>query len=191
MFSAIDPVSLALPILGLYMSGTRSRLDLDYAELNSTGRRVPKVREKVQHTKMDNLDIQAINASSDFEDFLDSYDIDNLEDEEELSEYLNKIGEIKRTFRRVYAQIKITEGEGFDAKYPNYDNERQEISVVFQEANKKLTELKKTNKAKTSAEIKIRNDLEAEKLAQEMASIKRLEDEMRNVLRPYRSGNFG
>ena len=180
MFSAIDPVSLALPILGLYMSGTRSRLDLDYAELNSTGRRVPKVREKVQQTKMDNLDIQAINASSDFEDFLDSYDIDNLEDEEELSEYLNKIGEIKRTFRRVYAQIKITEGEGFDAKYPNYDNERQEISVVFQEANKKLTELKKTNKAKTSAEIKIRNDLEAEKLAQEMASIKRLEDEKRS-----------
>ena len=122
------------------MSGSRSRLDLDYAVLNSTGRRVLKVRgvERDQKKNMADLDIQAVNVSSDFEDFLDSYDLDELVDDDELTEYVNRIGEIKRTFRRVYTQIKITEGDGFNAKYPNYDNELREISVAFQEASKKF-----------------------------------------------------
>ena len=99
---------------------------------------------------MADLDIQALNASSDFDDSLDSYNIGELVYEDELSEYVNRIGEIKRTFRRVYTQIKKTEGEGFDTKYPNYDNELRDISVKFQEANKKLSELRKEKKGTKS-----------------------------------------
>ena len=75
------------------MSRSRSRLDLDYAILNSSGRRVFKVRgTKGNHKEnMADLDIQALNASSDFDDFLDSYDIGELVDEDELSEYVNRI----------------------------------------------------------------------------------------------------
>ena len=164
------------------MSRSRSRLDLDYAILNSSGRRVLKVRgtKGNQKENMADLDIQALNASSDFDDFLDSYNIGGLVDEDELSEYVNRIGEIKRTFRRVYTQIKKTEGEGFDTKYPNYDNELRDISVKFQEANKKLSELRKEKKAQSASEEKIRNDLETEKLVQEMAAMKKLGEEKRS-----------
>ena len=130
--------------------------------------------------KMADLDIQALNASSDFEDFLDSYNIEELVDEDELSEYVNRIGEIKRTFRRVYTLIKKTEGEGFGTKYPNYDNELRDISVKFQEANKKLSELRKEKKALSASAEKIRNDLETEKLVQEMAAMKKLGEEKRS-----------
>ena len=78
MFPAVDPVSLSLPILASYMSGARRRVDLDYAVLHSSGRRVPKVRgvEKEQKKNMADLDIQAVNVSSGFEDFFVSYDLD-------------------------------------------------------------------------------------------------------------------
>ena len=164
------------------MSGARRRVDLDYAVLHSTGRREPKIRgiEGNQKKTMANLDIQAVNVSSDFEDFLDSYDLDELVDEDELTEYVNKIGEIKRTFRRVFAQIKIAEGDGFAEKYPNHDNELREISVTFQEASKKLTDLRKASKATITAKEKIRDDLETEKLLEEMRSMRKLREEKRS-----------
>ena len=182
MFPAVDPVSLSLPILASYMSGARRRVDLDYAVLHSTGRREPKIRgtEGNQKKTMANLDIQAVNVSSDFEDFLDSYDLDELVDEDELTEYVNKIGEIKRTFRRVFAQIEIAEGDGFAEKYPNHDNELREISVTFQEASKKLTDLRKASKATITAKEKIRDDLETEKLLEVMKSMRKLREEKRS-----------
>ena len=74
LFPAVDPVFLSLPILALYMSGARHRVDLDYAVLHSAGRREPKIRgiEGDQKKSMANLDIQTINITSNFENFLDS-----------------------------------------------------------------------------------------------------------------------
>ena len=89
---------------------TRGLLDIDYEIFNRTGEKVPKVRDR--GAKMDqgisdlisefkNL---AINCRSDVEDFFDTYDVTELVEEGDLLDYVSKIGEVKREFRRVHAR---------------------------------------------------------------------------------------
>ena len=69
------------------MSNSRRRnIYLVYGILHITGRRV----QKVSASKMENqeLQIKAINTSSDIEDLFESYQIDNLNDDEDLSEFV-------------------------------------------------------------------------------------------------------
>ena len=183
MYSVVDPVSLSLPILSLYMSGTRKKVDIDYAVLHSTGRRVPIVREREGVQTMatsPDLATQAVNITSDFEDFLESFKIEDIDDEDELAEYVSKIGNIKKVFRRIYAQLKLSEGEGFGTKFPNYERELKEINETFQEGNKKLTGLRKAAKEKIDAGDKLRNVLETEKLRQEMIALQNVAEEKRS-----------
>ena len=88
---------------------SRNIPDLDYKVLNSTGVRVPKVRAKGD--KMDEVARLAINSRSDVEDLFESYVIEELEDEDELSDYLTKIDVVKRDFRRIHSQLKAIEGD--------------------------------------------------------------------------------
>ena len=90
----------------------RSQPDLDYQILHSTGRKVPKTREK-QTNNMSELQTMANNVGSDVEDFFDSYVLDELNEEEELREYVDKLDVLKREFKRIYSQLKRTEGENF------------------------------------------------------------------------------
>ena len=121
VYCFVDPVSLSLPILSLCMSGPRRRVDIDYKVWNNTGRKVPKDRAKEHKMAGPELSVQALNIGSDIEDFHENYNIDNLTEEDELSEYLSKIGETKIIFRRIYTQSKTIEGESFIDKYPYYD----------------------------------------------------------------------
>ena len=123
------------------------------------------------------LATQAVNITSDFEDFLESFKIEDIDDEDELAEYVSKIGNIKKVFRRIYAQLKLSEGEGFSAKFPNYERELKEINETFQEGNKKLTGLRKAAKEKIDAGDKLRNVLETEKLRQEMIALQNVAEE--------------
>ena len=82
------------------------------SRLFSTGRRVYTV------SKMDNLQVQAINALSDVEDFLETFLIDELSSEGELKEYISKLEVVKRDFRRVLSQLKVAEGDEFEKNIP-------------------------------------------------------------------------
>ena len=98
----------------------RNRLDLDYSILHRTGRRVPKVRD----SKMDDLRIQAINISSDVDDLFDSYEISELAEMDDLEDYVRKIGDVKREYRRIHRQIKDLDGDGFPTRYPDFDKQK-------------------------------------------------------------------
>ena len=86
----------------------RKRFEYDYKEL-SRGRRVWKDRSKGTG-EMDELQKQIIDCRSDVEEFYVDFVLNDLEDEEDLEQYVAKIVEIKREFRRVHAQLKISEG---------------------------------------------------------------------------------
>ena len=70
---------------------------------------------------MDELKPKVIEICSDVEDFLDSYVLDDLNGEEELREYIDKLDVLKRDFRRVHTQLKKEEGENFPTAYPQLD----------------------------------------------------------------------
>ena len=99
-----------------------SRVDIDYAELNG---RVGGFPKKYRNSKMANHDLQAqaVNITSDVEDLSDSYQVENLMEEDELNEFVIKIGDMKRDFRRIHAQLKIAVGEDFENKYPGYEEQ--------------------------------------------------------------------
>ena len=94
---------------GICMSRPRRKiLDIDYKPFHSRGERVPKVRTTISKmtdvtelvTEFQNL---AINCRSDVEDFFETYDIEMLVEEEELSIYLSKIEDIKHEFCGIHA----------------------------------------------------------------------------------------
>ena len=97
----------------------RKKPDLDYLILHRTGRRVTKSRD----LKMANeeLRLHVINISSDIEDFYDSYQLEELIEVDELENYLSKLGDMKRNFRRIHSQLKLAEGENFSVNYSKFD----------------------------------------------------------------------
>ena len=121
-------------------SSSRTRIDIDYAELHRTGRRVPKDRTIKMET---DPKVQAIHIKCDIEDLYESYQIENLTEEFEISNYISKIEDIKRHFRRIHAQLKISEGENFKRNFPNYESELSELNGNFKIANEKLSNLNK------------------------------------------------
>ena len=113
MLPVVDPVSIVFPVLLLYMSGTRKKVDLDYKILHREGRRVAKDRTKERGDMAASSDLhtQAIHINTDIDDLFESYDIGELCDEDELVDYLAKIEDLKKQFRRVYAEIRNLEGK--------------------------------------------------------------------------------
>ena len=81
-------------------NSSRRKINFDYSILHKTEKRV----QKVWAPRMANQELQlkAINISSDIEDLFESYQ--NLNDDDRLTEFLTKIGDIKRDFRRIHAQ---------------------------------------------------------------------------------------
>ena len=120
----------------------RHIVDLDYAVLHETGRRVHKDRTKMGDK---NLVMRSIVASSDFEDLFASYDINNLNDEDELCEYVNKVSELKKEFRRIITQLKQAEGDEYPDKYPTYDETLHQLDDSFKKANLKWRDAKRNN----------------------------------------------
>ena len=88
------------------------------------------------------LQVQAINVSHDMEDLFESYQIDDLIDLGELNEFVCKIGNMKLDFRRIHAQLKITEGNNYGNMYADYETQLKELNNKFNSVNKKLSALK-------------------------------------------------
>ena len=98
---------------------------------------------------MDNLEVQAIHALSDVEDFFETFLFDDLSSEDELSEYVSKIETVKRNFRRILSQLKVAEGTEFSRKYPDYEKTLEELNEKFKQAKIKLSEVKSTKLPET------------------------------------------
>ena len=90
---------------------------------------------------MDNLQIQAIHASSDVEDFFETFILEDLAKEGDLREYISKIEVVKRNFRRTSSQLRVVEGENFLTKYPMFDEMLQKLNSKFKEAKSRLSEV--------------------------------------------------
>ena len=86
---------------------------------------------------------QAIHITSDLEDFCDSYNIDEIEDEDELKQYIIELGDLKLNFRRICHQLKSAEGDDFATKYPDFDEDLILLIEKFKKANEKLSVIKK------------------------------------------------
>ena len=143
----MDPVSVVLPVF-LCMSGARRKVDLDYNPFHHHGKRVIKNRDQSDNmASTSDLHTDAININTDIEDLFDSYDIGDLCNEDELVVYLGKIEELKKNFRRVYAQIRTAEGDkAFKSTYKNYDKELDFLKQKFIEAKQKLADVRKSAK---------------------------------------------
>ena len=145
------------------MSEFRRRIvHLDHGILHRTGRRVAKIRGPKM--ACNELQVQAINVSSDMEDLFESYQIDDLIELGELNEVLCKIGDIKREFRRIHAQLKITEGDNYGRVYPDYKKQLKELNNKFNTANKKSSAVKRADKEKLEEVERRRTELESEKI---------------------------
>ena len=66
----------------------------------------------------------------------------------ELNDYVTKLGEAKKSFRRIHARFKIGEGDGFNENYPNYDNKLKDINKFFKLADGKLNDLRRASNEK-------------------------------------------
>ena len=89
-----------------------------------------------------NLQEQVIDINSDIEDFLESYLLQNLVEEEELCDYIDTLSDIKKEYRKVYTKLKLVEGD-FDNKYPNYQKDLDGLNECFKTANGKLSNVRK------------------------------------------------
>ena len=129
---------------------SRKIVQIDYAELNRTGRKVIVERKRVDRKtpKMGDKDLQtrALDISSDVADLFESYDLKNMEDIGELNEFVSLINETKREYRRVHTQLETVEGEAFATKYPEYDGNLKMLTDLFKEASQKLRDLKKQSR---------------------------------------------
>ena len=181
MFLSVDPATLSLPILAhLCMSGSRRRLDFDYKVYHSTGTKVPVDRGGRMTTP--DINTQAINIDSDVEDLFESYNIENLIDEEELADYIAKVAETKRIYRRIHSQLKKLDDK-FTENYPNYEKNLKKLQEKFTEANNKLIKLRKDSKQKIDDAEKLRHDLETEKLKEEMLALRKTSDAKRELVK--------
>ena len=97
---------------------------------------------------------------------------DDLIELGELNEFLCKIGDIKREFRRIHAQLKITEGDNYGRVYPDYETQLKELNNKFNTANKKINAVKRADKEKLEEVERRRTELESEKIKQETHAIK-------------------
>ena len=86
--------------------------------------------------------MRSIDICSDIEDFFESYKLKDINDEDEIIQYITKIEDIKREFWRVHAQLKNIEGNDFQNKYPEFEKQLSELNEFFQMSNKKLHCLK-------------------------------------------------
>ena len=125
----------------------RSVQQIDYQILHTTGRKVYKNRGDQNSSKMDELNTKVVEICSDVDDFLASYILEELTEEEEVKNYVLKLEGLKRDFRRVHSQVKTLEGTDFPTKYPYYDQRLTELTEIFKAANKKLSVLKAQSKA--------------------------------------------
>ena len=125
----------------------RSVLSLDYKELHSTGRRVFKKRERTNtgEVEMDPLKADAIKIRSDVEDFFESYDLEEITEEEGLLGYVGEIKLLKQEYRRIHALLKDGDAGGFATNYPNYDTDMKGLTDKFKEANKKVLAVKEAS----------------------------------------------
>ena len=123
------------------------------------------------------LQMQAIDIESDIEDFFESYQVTNLNEIDPLVSFVSKIEDLKRSYRRIHAQIRALEGENYDTKYPEFEKQVNNLTQNFREANTKLTVLRKIEKDNSNEVQKLRSKLETEKLESEMEAIKNMAEE--------------
>ena len=128
------------------------------------------------------INTQAINIDSDVEDLFESYNIENLIDEEELADYIAKVAETKRIYRRIHSQLKKLDDK-FTENYPNYEENLKKLQEKFTEANNKLIKLRKDSKQKIDDAEKLRHDLETEKLKEEMLALRKTSDAKRELVK--------
>ena len=90
-------------------SDRTTRSDVDYQILGSTGLKVPPNPE---NRNMANNDLKrsAIHVKSDLDDFFDTYDLTTLVEQDEVTVFINELGELKRNFRRIFSEIKRLKG---------------------------------------------------------------------------------
>ncbi len=77
------------------------RVDVDYRILGRTGEQLPPNPENRDMADK-NLLQRAIHVQSDLEDFFDTFDITTLVEEDDLTQYITELGELKRCFRSVF-----------------------------------------------------------------------------------------
>ena len=105
------------------MPGSRKKVDFDYAVYDKTGKKPLKDRDHKMATP--DLRVQAIHITSDIEDLFDSYQIENLTEEDGLNDYITKLGEAMKSFRRIHTRLKIAEGDGNEGRSIRYQEPKE------------------------------------------------------------------
>ena len=140
---------------------SRNQPDIDYKIAGASGRRV--LKDRGTKPIMDTLHGKTVDSCSDVDDFLSSYTLDELSGEEELQDFVTKVEILKRDFRRVHSQIQDADKEGFPTKYPYYTERLNELTQLFKDANTKLSNLRKLNKANEDMRELKRMNFESDK----------------------------
>ena len=98
-------------------SSGRQKSEFDYAVYHRTGLKIRKDRSKERSPVMD-ITKQAINIYSDVEDFFDSFEIENLNELEDVEKYVDGIRSLKQEFRRIHSHLKKSDEDNFSTNYP-------------------------------------------------------------------------
>ena len=94
----------------------RSLLSLDYKELYGMGRQILKKREKGPITgeiEMDPHRAEPIRIRCDVEDFFESYELEEMTEEEDLIKYVGEIKLLKQEYHRIHTLLKDGDSGGF------------------------------------------------------------------------------
>ena len=124
------------------------------------------------------LKTKVIHICSDVEDFYDSYDVSDIDEEQDLQEYISRIGDLKRNFRRVYAELKTAEGTDFAKNFPNFEKDLKELNETFKIASEKLSNIRKEGKTDVSKQ----DELKKKRLEQAELEDKKRLDDMKNCV---------
>ena len=151
-------------------SSGRQKSDFDYAVYHRTGLKIRKDRSKERSPVMD-ITKQAINIYSDVEDFFDSFEIENLNELEDVEKYVDGIRSLKQEFRRIHSHLKKSDEDNFSTTYPDYLKKLELLKTNMKVASDKLTTIKNDEKLKRDQIDQKRANLEQERLRRELEAI--------------------
>ena len=102
---------------------------------------------------------QALFVHDEVEDFFETYSLEEQTTEEDLSQFLANVGDLKKRFRKVHVLLKESD-KNFIKNYPQYDITLDRLKTEFKNAELSLKELRRGKQESLKTEEETRRAFE-------------------------------
>ena len=136
-----------------HMSVLEHEIDPASDELDSKGGRTRSSKMTADQRN------QALFVHDEVEDFFETYSLEEQTTEEDLSQFLANVGDLKKRFRKVHVLLKESD-KNFIKNYPQYDITLDRLKTEFKNAEMSLKELRKGKQESLKTEEEARRAFE-------------------------------